>query len=147
MRSRRHEADENHCLVDFLSSEGIFNFACVRFCRIEVAQKRAITRGRGDACGEDSQKFVCGSLGSFGDDRRRLRIICRNPAPTRPRQWQWRWWWQWQWEVFPPGAGKEAASSAGSFLVCREPPVGGANRVTPGNPPATCTENRCHCHE
>jgi hypothetical protein len=46
MRSRRHEADENHCLVDFLTSEEIFNLPASDFL-----ESRLLRRGqsRGDA--------------------------------------------------------------------------------------------------
>ena len=111
----------------FFDQRGDLQFASVRFSRIDATQKMAITRGLGGACGEESQKFDCGSLGSSGDDRRRSQIICRNPGPTRPKRWQW--------EVCRSIAGKGAASTAESFLACREPPAGRSNRVTPGNPP------------
>jgi hypothetical protein len=84
----------------------------------------AITRGRGGACGEESRKFDCVSHGSSGDDRRRLRIICRNLGPTRPTRWQW--------EVCRSIAEKGAASTGKSFLACRARPAGRSNRATPG---------------
>jgi hypothetical protein len=86
----------------------------------------AITRGLGGACIEESQKFGCVSHGSFGDDRRRWRIICRNPALTRPTRWQW--------EVCRLIAGKGEVPTPESFLAFREPPAGRSNRVTPGIP-------------
>ena len=83
----------------------------------------AITRkrGRGGACGEENRKFDCGSHGSSGDDRRRLRIICRNPGFTRPRRLEW--------EVCRSIAEKGEASTPGSFVVFREPPAERSNRV------------------
>ena len=125
-RSRRDKANESP-QPRFFVQRGSRQFASVRFSRIDAIQKMAITRGRGGACGVESRKFDCGSLGSFGDDRRRLRIICRNPGLTRPTQWQW--------EVCRSIAEKGAASTGESFLACREPPVGRSNRVTPDNPP------------
>ena len=41
MRSRRHEADENYCLVDFLTSEGIFNLPASVFL-----ESRLLRRGQ-----------------------------------------------------------------------------------------------------
>ena len=99
----------------------------------------AITRGRGGACGEESRKFDCGSLGSSGDDRRRSQIICRNPGPTRPKRWQW--------EVCRSIAEKGTASTGESFLACREPPAGRSNRVTPDNPAVIGGEIPCRCNE
>ena len=44
MRSRRPEADENHCLVDFLTSEGIFNMLASDFL-----ESRLLRRGQSRA--------------------------------------------------------------------------------------------------
>jgi hypothetical protein len=41
MRSRRPEADENYCLVDFLTSEGIFNLPASVFL-----ESRLLIRGQ-----------------------------------------------------------------------------------------------------
>ena len=127
-RSRRDKANESPQPRCFFDQQGDRQFASVRFSRIDATQKMAITRECGDACGEEIRKFDCGSLGSFGDDRPQWRIIFRNPAPTRPKRWQW--------EVCRSIAEKGTASTAESFLACREPPAGRSNRVTPGNPPA-----------
>ncbi len=39
MRSRRHEADENHCLVDFFTSEGIFNLPASVFLELRLRRR------------------------------------------------------------------------------------------------------------
>ena len=44
-------------------------------------------------------------------------------------------------------AGKEEASTAGSFLVCREPPAERSNRVIPDKPPVIEGETPCRCNE
>ena len=138
-RSRRDKANESPQPRCFFGQRGSRQFASVRFSRIDATQKMAIIRGRGVACGEESRKFDSVSHGSSGDDRRRLRIICRNPAPTPPTRWQW--------EVCRPIAEKEAASTGESFLACREPPAGRSNRVTPGNLPAIWKGNPCRCNK
>ena len=138
-RSRRDKANESPQPRCFFVQRGSRQFASVRFSRFDATQKMAITRGRADACGEESRKFDCGSLGSFGDDRPQWRIICRNPGPTRPKRWQW--------EVCRSIAEKGTASTGESFLACREPPAGRSNRVTPGNPPVIGRGNPCRCNE
>ena len=138
-RSHRDNANESPPPRCFFDQRGDRQFASVRFSRIVATQKLAITRGRGDACGEEIRKFDCGSLRSFGDDRRRWRIIFRNPEPTRPTRWQW--------EVCRSIAEKEAALTGESFLACLEPPAGRSNRVTPGNPPVIGKGNPCRCNE
>ncbi len=44
MRLRRHEADENYCLVDFLTSEGILNLPASVFL-----ESRLLGRGQSRA--------------------------------------------------------------------------------------------------
>ena len=138
-RSRRDKANESPQPRCFFDQQGDCQFASVRFSRIDVTQKMAITRGRGVACGDEIRKFDSVSHGSSGDDRQQWRIICRNPAPTRPTRWQW--------EVCRSIAEKGEASTVESFLACREPPAGRSNRVTPDNPPVIGEENPCRCNE
>ena len=138
-RSRRDKANKIPQPRCFFVQRGSRQFASVRFSRIDATQKMAITRGRGGACGVESRKFDCGSLGSSGDDRRRWQIIYRNPGPTPPTRWQW--------EVCRLIVEKGEGSTVESFLACRVPPAGRSNRVTPGNPPVRGRGNPCRCNE
>ena len=83
--------------------------------------------------GTGNTRIITVSLVRSEDDRRWLRIICRNPAPTRTTRWQW--------EVCRSIAEKGAVSMAESFFACRKPPAVRSNRFTPDNPPVIWEEN------
>ncbi len=137
-RSIGNKANENPCLVDFLTSEGIVNLPQSMFPDRCYSEDGNNSRTRG-ACGEESRKFDSVSHGSSGDDRQQWRIICQNPEPTRPTRWQR--------EVCRSIAEIGAASTGESFRACREPPAGRSNRVARDNPPVITEEILCRCNE
>jgi len=62
-------ADENPCLVDFMSSEGVINLsASVVLESMRLKSWQSLVDA-GAASGEEAQKFDCESLGSTGEDR------------------------------------------------------------------------------